>query len=519
MDPAADRLPDSAVLIRNTAANLAGQLLYPLLALALVPLYLRTLGLEGYGFIGLMTAVVSLLAILSRGLGGGLQREVARRIGSADAGSLRRLLRSMELAYWAVGLGIFAVLAALALLAGPSVIEARTLPASSLRLLLVLLALRVSVTFPHSVYQAVFIGTERQVLGAGLNAAHALSAAAAAAGAVVLTESVAAFYISETVVAAVFLVVFRRQAFGALPSGDVRFDRAEIAGLVRLSAALMWTSGIGLLIATLDRLVIGVLLPVTALGVYAIAVLGGRAVLLVLNPFLQAVYPGLCRLVRNESLDAQASALLRTAAAVAVVAAGVGVPLAVFSEEALVVWVRDPEVAHAAAGVMSLYVVGSLGVAFGSVFYQWQTAADRTRPAVVFNTLALGWFPPLLYLLVARFGLTGGAAAWAVYGLLAWAVNLGATFHASALPVRHLSAFVRLTAVALTPAVLMALLARSAADAWFSGTLSGRILVAAVAAAAGSLPAIVMLSRHGSPDIFGKIAAATHGGPASHLQS
>lgn len=508
------------MLIRNTAANLAGQLLYPLLSLALVPLYLRELGLEGYGFIGLMTLVVSLLAILSRGLGGGLQREVSRRTGTADAVTLRRLLRSMEILYWVIGGTIAVGLGGMAALFGPRVIEVSTLPASTARLLLVLLVVRVSVAFPHSVYQSVFIGTERQVLNAGITAAHALTSAAAGAVAVLLVGSVAAFYVSETLVAAMFLIVLRRQAFGVLPPGATHFDRYEIGGLIRLSLALMWTSGIGLLLATLDRLFISVLLPLAALGLYAIAVLGGRAIMLVLNPFLQAAYPGLCQLVRSGSPDAQAAALLRNGAAVATVGAAVGVPLAVFSEEALLVWVRDAEVARTAAGLMSLYLVGSLGIAFGAVLYQWQTAAGRTRVAVIFNTLALFWFPPLLYVLVSRAGLAGGATAWAVYGLLAWTTHVGATFRRSALPVRHLPEYLRITVVALVPSLLTALAARWVADVWFDEALWVRLLLAAAAAVTGSLPALAMLSRHGSPTIFGKIAAVvSQTSPAPHPHS
>ncbi len=67
-------------MIRNTVANFAGRLLYPLLALALVPFDLRHVGIEGYGLIGLIAMVVSVLGVFSKGLGSALQREFGRRV-------------------------------------------------------------------------------------------------------------------------------------------------------------------------------------------------------------------------------------------------------------------------------------------------------------------------------------------------------------------------------------------------------------------------------------------------------
>ena len=56
-------------MIRTTVANFAGRLLYPLLALALVPFYLRHVGIECYGLIGLIAMFVSVLGVFSKGLG------------------------------------------------------------------------------------------------------------------------------------------------------------------------------------------------------------------------------------------------------------------------------------------------------------------------------------------------------------------------------------------------------------------------------------------------------------------
>ena len=84
---------------------------------------------------------------------------------------------------------------------------------------LALLAVRVALAFPHSIYQSVFIGTERQVEGNVINGLLALSAVAAGVTAILVFGSVTAVYVGEVVTAGIFLIVLRLRAFAVLPPG------------------------------------------------------------------------------------------------------------------------------------------------------------------------------------------------------------------------------------------------------------------------------------------------------------
>ena len=280
------------MLIRNTVANFAGQLLYPLLALALVPFYLRHVGIEGYGLIGLIAMVVSVLGVFSKGLGSALQREFGRRSATPDGRqSLPTLLRSFEIVYWVLGAVLAIGFGALALTVGPSWIRTESIPRQTVVSCLALLAVRVALAFPHSIYQSVFIGTERQVEGNVINGLLALSAVAAGVTAILVFGTVTAVYVGEVVTAGIFLIVLRLRAFAVLPPGAQAFDAHEVRSLLRGSIDLIWTNGIGLLITNLDRVVVSAVLPVAALGLYTAAASAARAVGLGLNPFLMAAYP------------------------------------------------------------------------------------------------------------------------------------------------------------------------------------------------------------------------------------
>ena len=71
--------PASRVTVfRNIAANVGGSALSMLALLVVVPIYLRLLGAEAYGLVGLFTTVTVAALALDLGLGATLNREAAR---------------------------------------------------------------------------------------------------------------------------------------------------------------------------------------------------------------------------------------------------------------------------------------------------------------------------------------------------------------------------------------------------------------------------------------------------------
>ena len=96
-------------LKKNITANYLGAGWTALMTLAFIPLYIRYLGVEAYGLIGLFVMLQGWLLLLDLGMAPALSREMAGfdgRRGHAQA--LRNLLRSME----AIALALAVVVAA-----------------------------------------------------------------------------------------------------------------------------------------------------------------------------------------------------------------------------------------------------------------------------------------------------------------------------------------------------------------------------------------------------------------------
>lgn len=93
------------MLKRNLIANYLGQGWTALMGLVFVPLYIKYLGIESYGLIGLFAVLQAWLSLLDMGMTPTLSREMARFTGGAhNAQSIRDLLKSIEIISLAIAM-------------------------------------------------------------------------------------------------------------------------------------------------------------------------------------------------------------------------------------------------------------------------------------------------------------------------------------------------------------------------------------------------------------------------------
>src|SRR5262249_49279285 len=92
---------------RSIVANLIGKGWTALLSFALVPLYLRYLGMEAYGLVGFYATLQAVFFLIDMGLSVSLNREIARlSVYEGKAQEMRDLVRTIEALYWLLALVI-----------------------------------------------------------------------------------------------------------------------------------------------------------------------------------------------------------------------------------------------------------------------------------------------------------------------------------------------------------------------------------------------------------------------------
>ena len=485
-----------ATVGRNILANVAGTGLAMAVFVVVVPIYLRLLGAEAYGLVGLFTTVMVASMALDLGLGATLNREVARLTARPrDDRHGGDVATTLEAGGWGVGLVVGLLFAAAAPTIASRWLTFSVLAPAEVRGALWLMAAALPALIVRSLYLAGLNGLQRQTLanvvqvgGTAVRAGASVAALTLIAPTVTVFFAVqAALIYAETLSVAVAL---RRALPQAARGGRVR--PAALRSVLGFSAGVSGTMLLGFALTSLDQVILSKILPLAEFGYYTLAVAAANAVGQLVGPVTTAVYPRFSQLVERGDTRDLADEYHFFSQLVAVLVLPLGGLLVFFPGDVLVLWTRDERVVHAAAAVLGLRAVGTVLNALLHVPHVMQLAFGWSSLGAGFNAVALVIVAPATVALSLRWG---GAGAAVVYiGLNAAALLLAmARMHRRVLPGELPRWYGRLLLPAAAVAVLAAVsrvimpdaLGAAARLAWLVGT--GALSAAVALAAAGGV--------------------------------
>jgi O-antigen/teichoic acid export membrane protein len=403
-------------LKKNVIANYLGQGWTGLIGLAFVPLYIRYLGIEAYGLIGIFTLLQAWLTLLDMGMTPTLSREMARfTAGEHTAQSIRDLLRSLEIICFGIA-GLIGVLiwAASGWLASDW-LRADKLPVETATQAIAIMGGVAALRFVEGIYRGAILGLQRQVF---FNVVNAFIATTRAAGAVVvlawISPTIEAYFLWQGLVSIVSVAVLAVAAHGSLPvpPKPAKFSRQAIFAIRHFAGGMMATTFLALLLTQVDKILLSRLLSLEAFGYYTLAATVASAIALLITPITQAFYPRFTELVAR----ADAQGLIRTyhhsAQLVTALAAPGAFMLIFFGQNLLVLWTGDKILAQEIAPLLALLALGTLLNGLMHIPYMLQLAHGWSSFAVRLNLVAVTILVPAILWATPRYGAIGAAWAW-----------------------------------------------------------------------------------------------------------
>lgn len=401
---------------RNILANVAGSALGMLAFLAVVPVYLRLLGPEAYGLVGLFATVVLAATALDLGLGATLNREVARTTAQAGtADGFADVAATLQAACWVVGLAAGTAFMVVAPAVAPHWLSFSALSPADVRGALALMGAALPALVARGFYLAGLNGLQRQgvanlvQLGSTLTRAAVTITAlhlAAPTPAVFFTTQLVVFYVEVAVLAGAL-----RRCLPAAPRRG-RIRPATVRPLLRFTAGMAGTMLLGLTLTAMDQVVLSAILPLAQFGYYTLAVAVAGALGHVVHPVTTAVYPRFSQLFERGDARGAAEDYHFFSQLVAIVVLPLGALLIFFPAEVLWLWTRDAEVVRQAAVVLSLRALGTVLNALMHVPHIVQLAFGWSTLGARINAVAILVVAPATVALSLRWGAPGAALAW-----------------------------------------------------------------------------------------------------------
>ncbi len=407
---------------RNVVANYMGRGWTALLGLVFVPLYIRFLGVEAYGLIGIYISLVGLLVVLDLGLSTTLNRILARH-SAADIhpSEVRDLVRTFEIIAAVVGVAISVAIYAIAPWLAAEWIHQEGLALETVVVAVRLMGGAIALQWPASLYAGGLMGLQRQTV---LNVVRSGIATVQGGGSVLIlwliSPTIQAFFLWQLFVYAIQVLLLRRMLSESLPPTPNRRAQFDLKWLIHNWRFSIGTIGITLLatiLTQLDKIILSNQLSLSAFGYYALAVVVSTALISLAAPIFSAAFPRFSQLYAEGSERQLAELYHKMTQLLSFLIVPIGVTIALFSEQVLSLWIRDPDIVANVSPILRVMIVGTVANALMTMPLALQLASGWTKLSFYKNLIAVILFVPLLVGLINSYGAVGGALSWVVLNL------------------------------------------------------------------------------------------------------
>ena len=400
---------------RDIVANYLGNAWVAIVQIAFVPLYIRYLGIEAFGLIGIFASLQVLMSFLDVGMTPTLTREMTRfKAGLLPIGEARALLRTVQLIFTGVAVIIFICICSGSRWLAADWLKAEALPVATVSGAIGLMGASIALRWLSGIYRGVITGLQHLVWLNSMTAAFAtLRGIGVLLVLALISPSVDAFFLYQACVSLIELMVLSRKSWSLIASHEsAAFSADALRRIWRFSTSVSMIALLGLVLMQSDKILLSKLLPLREFGYYALASSVAGSLGLLILPISGVAYPRLTELVARENPAALADAYHRFAQLLTLILAPSALVLALFSDRILMLWIQDAVTVGATAHLVSLLAVGVMLNGFMNTPNNLQLAYGNTTFMIALYSVVVLVFVPALFVGVSAFGAVAAGYAW-----------------------------------------------------------------------------------------------------------
>ncbi len=405
----------------NVFANLAGQAWSSVMGLLFVPVFIKLMGIDSYGLVGLYVSLQSIFQILDLGLSPTMNREMARYSALPErASDARDFVRTLEIGYWTIGVAIGLIFIFMAPILATQWIRSERLSTEIVTQALVFMGVMTALQWPLTFYGSGLLGLQKQVM---LNGINIVSSTLNNVGAVLIltfvSPTIIAFFQWQIAISAICVIILTVSLWHSLPKSDhhPRMRPQLVSHVWRFAAGMSGLSITAVILSQMDKLILSRLLGLEVVGYYTLAGVIANGVTIAVNPVFNAIFPRFSALVATEQKSALQQLYHLGSQLVAILVVPLAAIVAIFSASVLLVWTGNPETARIAAPIVCLLTIGTGLNGLVITPYALQLAHGKTKTLFVFNCVAVVVLLPLMVFLASRYGAIGAATVWVILNI------------------------------------------------------------------------------------------------------
>ncbi|MDN3658335.1 oligosaccharide flippase family protein [Ferruginibacter paludis] len=406
----------------NIVANFSGNGFMAVINLLFIPVYLKYIGSEGYGLIGVFASIQSILYILDSGLSTTLNKELAGlSSGVSNKQRIVNLVKTLETVYWPVAILVGIIALAASWFLATSWVQAKGLSEETVLHAFFILSITLVFQFPVGFYAGGLLGLQRHLL---YNAVRVLFAIVKNIGAVLLlmyySNSVIVFFTWNFIITVLTVLCYRFLLRGLI-AGDsfkAKFDLGELKRVAKFSGGMAAISLSAILMLQADKVVLSKTILLADFGYYTIAVTLGMAVLQIVNPVAQSFFPKFSYLAALNKQDQLKETYHSCCQLVSIIIFPASLVIIFFTKEVLLLWTHNATTVENTWYVARLFSIGTAINAVASILFSFTFALNWTKFAVYISIYYAIIITPSIAIITWLYGTTGAGYCWIVFNVI-----------------------------------------------------------------------------------------------------
>ena len=411
----------------NVIANFAGTGWTAIVGFIFTPIYLKYIGAEGYGLIGIFASLQIVLSLLDSGLSTTLNKELARLNVLPDKQQqMRDLVKTLSRVYWIIAI----IAGVIGMLLSPYLatywVRPESLSRETITYSFLLLSLSLIFQFPSGFYTGGLLGLQRQVI---FNVVKVFFATLRSVGVILvlvfISKSILFFFGWTLLVSILQAITNRFLLWHYLPAAGRKaiFNKQELKNIWRFAASMTGIGITSVLLTQVDSVILSRILKLDMFGYYTLAFTLGSLSYMLVTPVSQSYFPKMSSIVSlgdNESLKKIYHQGCQLATLVVLPFA---MFLGIFSKPLLQLWTHNEiTVQHTS----QMTAVVSIAVAIHCLMYipyMLCLASNYTKLALQANITILVFLIPGTIWAALNYGGLGGAVCWLTINILYFLIN------------------------------------------------------------------------------------------------
>jgi O-antigen/teichoic acid export membrane protein len=406
---------------QNVIANFGGNAWAVLMSLVFVPLYIKFMGIESYGLVGIFTSLLSIFGLLDMGISTTLNREMARLSAlPGKAQEMRDFVRTLEVIYWGVGLFISLAVFALSSPIANYWVKADKLSPSTVHQALMIMGCIIAFQWPLRFYSGGLMGLQKQVL---LNGIDVGAATLRGVGAVFIlwkiSPTIQAFFTWQIIMSLFHTSTTAAFLWKNLPKTGhfSRFHKKLLLPVWRFSAGLTGISVVSLILTQTDKIILSRVLTLKMFGYYTLALVVAQGLYYFFGPVYSAAFPRFCQLISLSDHSGLKVLYHKSCQLLSVIILPVAIVISLFSSEIMLLWTQNPLIVSNTQYLVSILIIGTALNGLMRLPGGLQYAAGWTKLQFYSNIIAILVLIPMMLLLVIHYGAVGAAVSWLILNL------------------------------------------------------------------------------------------------------